>query len=330
MIGFWCGTVGLTLLAWVMLFGPGLGRRGRSDGVDNPNLETLKHQLSTLDAELVAGVIDAGEHRTARSETQRRVLQEASPLSLDVPAVARIPALRRLAMWLAICIPVAAFGTYGFVGSLDGARQGPAPSTPLPGALPTDEVASMLDDMTRRMQDQPPGTVDAKGWAFVARSYAAIQRYDNASQAYALALALAPDDTSLQAERARVAASIAADGSASTPGHISGTIKLAPELAALVGPTDTVFVFAREAGATGMPLAAARFLARHLPLAYTLDDKAAMGDANKLARAKNLVVYARISHSGEAIASAGDLHGESAANGASRDAVDVTISKVGR
>lgn len=99
---------------------------------------------------------------------------------------------------------------------------------------------------------------------------------------------------------------------ASAPGAVSGTVQLAPALAARVAPADTVFVFARAAGGTRMPLAVMRKQVRELPAAFTLDDTMAMAPGMKLSDHSRVVVGARISKSGSPTPQPGDLEGLSA------------------
>lgn len=92
---------------------------------------------------------------------------------------------------------------------------------------------------------------------------------------------------------------------AASGARITGTLKLAPSLAA--SPQDTVFVFARPAEGSRMPLAILRRQVRDLPLQFTLDDSLAMSPAARLSSHPKVVIEARISKSGQAEPQPGDL-----------------------
>jgi len=105
-------------------------------------------------------------------------------------------------------------------------------------------------------------------------------------------------------------AKAASAGPKAEPGaKVAGTVRLADALAAQAAPTDTVFVYARAAGGPGAPLAVMRRQVKDLPLAFALDDSMAMAPDRKLSGAKEVVVGARISRSGNPVPQRGDLQG---------------------
>lgn len=76
-------------------------------------------------------------------------------------------------------------------------------------------------------------------------------------------------------------------------------------------PADTtLFVFARKANvSSGAPLAVARFTASDMPLEVRLDDSMAMSPQNTISSVEKVMVTARLSPSGNVMASAGDWQG---------------------
>ena len=109
---------------------------------------------------------------------------------------------------------------------------------------------------------------------------------------------------------------------------ITGTVRLAPALAGKVSPGDTLFVFARPADGSRMPVAILRVSAAQLPYAFRLDDSLAMTQANKLSDQKRVLVGARISKSGDAMPRTGDLEAQTAQAAPGTEGLVLTIDQV--
>ena len=124
--------------------------------------------------------------------------------------------------------------------------------------------------------------------------------------------------------KAAAAAPAAAGGQAG----VRGTVRLAPAIAKLAAPTDTVFIFARAAEGPRMPLAILRKQVKDLPLEFALDDSLAMAPAARLSLFPKVVISARVSKSGQAQPSPGDLSGQSATVANNASGVGVEISEV--
>jgi cytochrome c-type biogenesis protein CcmH len=104
----------------------------------------------------------------------------------------------------------------------------------------------------------------------------------------------------------------AANGAAPLAARVSGTVWLTDKLRATVPPQATLFLFARPAGGSRMPVALLRRKVSDLPLNFTLDDSMAMDPKVSLSMQSTVVVVARISLRGNVIPQAGDLEGLSA------------------
>ena len=106
----------------------------------------------------------------------------------------------------------------------------------------------------------------------------------------------------------------AAPAATALPGTaVAGTVSLAPALAGKVSPTDTVFIFARAADGSKMPLAIVKKQVKDLPATFNLDDSMAMAPNFALSNFPSIVVGARVSKSGNAMPQSGDLEGLSPA-----------------
>ncbi len=90
---------------------------------------------------------------------------------------------------------------------------------------------------------------------------------------------------------------------------VSGTITIDEKLAGKVDAGDTLFVFAKAVRGPPMPLAIIKGSAKELPIEFTLDETMAMMPAMSLAKFNEVVIGARVSKGGNAIAQSGDLEG---------------------
>ncbi len=129
-----------------------------------------------------------------------------------------------------------------------------------------------------------------------------------------------------QAAAPMAGASTASAGNAS----VDLNVTLDASLAAKAQPGDSLFIYAKAASGPPMPLAAKRLKVADLPLKITLKDSDAMIPQMRLSRFDKIIVGARISKSGRAVASAGDLYAESApfSRSAQQGAVQLTINRI--
>lgn len=200
----------------------------------------------------------------------------------------------------AIALPFFAAGLYWYIGSPQLGTHWSTPSaTDTRPAEPSrnatgqnvGSVASMVDGLAERLRENPD---DGKSWLLLARSYKHLNRIEDATDAYAKAAALGEVDQELAGLGTK---SAAADTLAT---QIFGNLKLSDRAAAIVLPSDTVFVFARAAGDAGVPAAVLQRPASDLPLDFLLNDSQSMVTGVKLSDFDEVVVTARISRSGNA------------------------------
>lgn len=134
---------------------------------------------------------------------------------------------------------------------------------------------------------------------------------------------------------------IASSGASATPsstggsqkpvaggGSVSGTVVIAQDLAGKLPADATLYVFARPVDGSRVPLAMTRVNSARLPYSFKLDDSMAMMPNARLSSAKSVVIGARLSRSGEALAKSGDLEGLSPVVSVGAGDVKVTISSV--
>ena len=150
---------------------------------------------------------------------------------------------------------------------------------------------------------------DRKGLELAAIHAFQNQNYSESVQWMDRLLRLIPPDVPYAEEIRRMRAEaeqLAAAGDAAPTAGVAGSVELAPELQAQIGPQSTVYLIARD-GESGPPLAAARMAPGPFPLSFRLDDSMAMNPANALSSHKEVVILARISAYGNPIAQPGDL-----------------------
>ena len=214
----------LVALALLLLLPTLMGRKalGGFDGADvdasRANLAVLREQLAALDAEYASGALDAEQHRLARIEIERRALDEEQ--------VAARPAVDgrsgKTAVALGVSIPLFVLVVYALLGN----PQALLPPSGAAAANPAGEVSAaqiqvMVDGLAKRLESKTTTDAgDLQAWTMLARSFAVLQRYPEASRAYARARALAPDDAQLLADHADVLAMMQGQSLAGEPARL--------------------------------------------------------------------------------------------------------------
>ena len=174
---------------------------------------------------------------------------------------------------------------------------------------PNSQIAKSITasiDEARKLGGMPPAVASAP-----------------ASQKGASAPAVA-DAPKADAPKAEVAKGAAAPAVTT----VGGIVNLSDAMKAKVAPTDTVFIFARAAEGSRMPLALTQVKVSELPAKFTLDDTMAMSQDMKLSSVPMIVVGARVSKSGRPMPSSGDLEGLSKPVAVGTKDVAVTIDRV--
>jgi cytochrome c-type biogenesis protein CcmH len=118
------------------------------------------------------------------------------------------------------------------------------------------------------------------------------------------------EDTSLAglAPASAAAAGAATPVAAASAAEVSGTVSIDSRLADRVQHDATLFIYAKAADSPGPPLAVLRTTAAAWPVSFHLDDSMAMIPSRRLSQFDKVVVEARISRSGQATPSSGDLY----------------------
>ncbi len=183
----WLVFAGLALLAAAALSLPMLGRRKAASARADFDLEVFRAQLADLEADHARGLLGETELAAARTEIERRMLAAAG----DADS-ARTPEKRATlpALAVAVVVPLASLGLYAAIG-LPEAPDVPFAERGAPGDLPADMDAAIVS-LAERLEENPN---DFEGWFMLGRSYAVMERFDDAAAALAQATALQPQNT---------------------------------------------------------------------------------------------------------------------------------------
>jgi cytochrome c-type biogenesis protein CcmH len=210
---FWIASAGLCLLAAVLVLIP-LRIASRRAAVDDvrreENLNSYRQLVQELETARASGAVDETEYAQARSELDRRVLEET-----DVSAPLPVRESGRAAVWAcALAIPVLAIVLYQQLGASDRIRLD-AMLKQFDGDAAADDGAleRMLPLLERAARGDDP---DGEYRFLLARMHGAAGRFPEAAALYAELVQLYPEDAALMAQQAQ--ALYMAAGREVTPG----------------------------------------------------------------------------------------------------------------
>jgi cytochrome c-type biogenesis protein CcmH len=187
MILFWVIGAALAALALVLVLRPFFFVK-REPGVSrgHANVSIYRDQLRELDADLAAGKLAAADYERARTELEARLLEDVVEESAP-----RRGGTRVLTVAVALAVPLCAAALYFAVGN--------------PGAVdsPAVHLQTMVERLAAHLRENPD---DTAGWKLLGRSYASLERFPEAADAYAKAAVRAPRDAQLLADFADVLA----------------------------------------------------------------------------------------------------------------------------
>ncbi len=402
------------------------------DSVDNDdaNVTVYRDQLVDLEVDLANDILSQEQYDKSKQELQQRMLQDIPEKKTMINKTQKRGRSIATSSLLALAIPLSAIFLYLNIGDTRGfmSQEQLASATQMQhanaGMGGVDRVeghaefASVVDNLIVRLNSNPE---DVEGWIMLARTYAIMNRFDDASNTYAKlnelvpdnpqilsdyadmlamtnqgglagkpteliqqalnidpeypkALALAgtvefekknfndaadywekllaviPGDSQLagsvresiadarslanggapvaqpqvaQAEKVPSAPAPAGDADAS----ISGTVTLSQTLASKASANDTLFIYARAETGPRMPLAILQLKVSDLPASFSLNDDMAMTPTMKISSFPKVVVEARVSKSGQAVPTSGDLQGFSAPVNLGQNDIPVIIDQ---
>jgi len=208
MMLFWLICAGLVAIALAFVL-PTLFERAPSANENDKelaNLEVYRDQLSELDADLANGLVSQEQYQQDRDEIERRLLEDVTQQSGATIEKKSQPlaAGRGAAYAVSLGIPVLAVSLYLLVGNRAALSGVPTQSVPASGAQSNEQMSQAQIDanvaaLAKRLETNPN---DADGWAMLGRSYINLEKYREASDAYAKAAALKTGNADLLVEYA--------------------------------------------------------------------------------------------------------------------------------
>lgn len=402
---------------------------------DAINISVYRDQLAELTRDLENDILTQEQYEKSKQELQQRMLQ-------DIPggekmAIKESKKMHNIALSTVITLtfPLVAVLLYLLIGDTRGllpqAQLANATQMKRGGESPAghDNFSSVLENLIARLNKDPE---DIEGWIMLGRTYAIMERYNEASNTYAKLIELVPNNPQILSDYADVLAMknqgsligkptelvnealridpeypkalalagtaefeqqnygqaavhwqklldgipvdsqlaksvrdsiaeaklLATDGNslvaakqqdkqnnkasepevsaqpvaASAPAQpasisVSGKVMISDVLASKTSPNDTLFIYARAKTGPKMPLAILRLKASDLPATFKLTDDMAMTPTMKMSSFPEIVIEARISKSGQAVPSSGDLQGFSQPVKIGNNEIAITIDQ---
>jgi len=390
------------------------------ENYDERNTQIARERLHELKQNLTSGEMTEADFDSARLEVEKNLAIDLSTVQQSEQEIEN--SSKPLGLVFIALVPVLAAILYMQLGNPDAINAQPAAHTQVKNSADSKPKMTMQEaaaKLAERLKEKPD---DPRGWFMLARTYMAIQRYEEAVTAFEKTIEMVDEDADLlvryadalamtnkgslvgrprqviekalsldprhqqglwlagvaaieakkfktalkyfltlkpmmasnpdvlsqlqeminrteqeltQADIKSVQASLP-ESSVKTErvkqvsaAEIKVNVSLDQALKQKVSPQDVVFIYAKAMSGPPMPLAAVRKTVSELPLTITLNDAMAMMPAMKLSSFAQVKIGAKISKSGMATSSTGDLFGElQNINVKSAGNVSVVINKV--
>jgi cytochrome c-type biogenesis protein CcmH len=208
MIFFWLVCAIFVAIALAFVLPPllqGSGSKTHETGQKEANIAVYRDQISELETDLANGVVSQEQFDQDKEEIERRLLEDVSS-SLDVSSKPRKPVKegRGVVYAVALGLPILAVAFYLRIGNPYAAptqktATAPAAAPTESGEVSQQRIEANVAALAKRLEQNPD---DLDGWKMLARSYVSLEKYGEASSAYAKASALKSDDADLLADYA--------------------------------------------------------------------------------------------------------------------------------
>ena len=227
MILFWLGALGMVALALAFVLPPLLARPPASAGTgrQSHDLEVYRSRLAALEEEHRLGALTEDDLSQARDELGRELLADESAAAARDSGAGKPVTISR--PWLAIAVgvgvPLLAVTLYQRLGE-------PAAIDP-PQLVSADGQQPAVEEMVARLAERLASEPDSsEGWLLLGRSYMALERYAEATDAYATAHRLLGDSAELLSDLAEAEALMQGQDFLGIPGErLETALRLDPD-----------------------------------------------------------------------------------------------------
>jgi cytochrome c-type biogenesis protein CcmH len=177
---------------FAVLWPLGRGNVAREDGSE---AAVYRDQLTEVERDVSAGLINPPEAAAARVEISRRLLAVADDQRDAAPAGSSVR-LRRIAALVALLgLPAVAIGLYGSLGSPG------LPDFPLAQRSRTPDGTQSLDNLVAQVEQHlEKNPTDGRGWSVIGPVFARLGRIDDAVRAFRNSLAYNGDSAARRAD----------------------------------------------------------------------------------------------------------------------------------
>jgi cytochrome c-type biogenesis protein CcmH len=185
------------------------GGGGKRPARGDITVSVYRDEMEELDRDLQNGLISPDQHKIAREELERRLLEDMTAEQGPAPVPSAPASSRYAALALGLAVPLLAAGLYLHLGNPEAitmAGQPPAQAAGHGGpggGMSAEQIQGMIQALAARLEQNPN---DAEGWAMLARSLTATGRYQEATRAYGRLNELMPNNPEILADYADVLA----------------------------------------------------------------------------------------------------------------------------
>lgn len=204
MITFWLVSAAMVAIALAFVLPPLLERSNKKKAhagrdVGAANIAVYRDQLKELESDLKNGIISSEQYEQDRDDIERRLLEDVSSSAERSGTKASGAQSRSPAYAVALAFPVLAVVLYLQVGNPNASSQAPTTSPSMAGEFSQQRIEANVAALAKRLEQNPN---DVQGWTMLARSYLSMEKWSEASNAYARVTELKSDDAELWADYA--------------------------------------------------------------------------------------------------------------------------------